>query len=205
MRRPRTSLAILPMVVGGLCVAIAVAPAAAQAQSSVTVYRCEEAGGTVTLQDEPCPAGANQTTREMTRPKDPPPRPAAPPPPEPYDTAPPGRAPDPEMAFYPPPPPPMFQCTDYDGEVRYTENYDPNTRCVPLSVLGYDVGPYANAATCTWVEESCLRLDDESACLKFREQLKAEKSEALHASASTAPYHRSEVERLTRIVDESCR
>jgi hypothetical protein len=84
------------------------------------------------------------------------------------------------------------------------ENYDPNTRCVPPSVLGYDLGPYANAATCTWVHESCLRLDDESACEEFRIKLKDEKSEALHASASTAPYHRSEVERLSRIVAESC-
>ena len=49
------------MAVGGPLAAVA-----AHAQSSVTVYRCES-GGTVTLQDEPCPAGADQTTRQMTR------------------------------------------------------------------------------------------------------------------------------------------
>ena len=202
MHRGRPSLAILPIVVGAILVAASAAGTAADAPQ-MTVYRCE-AAGKVTLQDEPCPAGATQTTRSMTRPKDPPPTPARAPagdvaerPPEP--------APEPYYEPYYLSPPPMFQCTDYDGEVRFTEEYDPNTRCVPPSVLGYDLGPYANANTCTWVHESCLRLDDESACVKFREKLKAEKSEALHASASTAPFHESEVERLTRIIDESCR
>lgn len=204
MRRGRTSLAILSMLVGTLVVGATAVATRADAQQEMTVYRCE-ADGKVTLQDEPCPAGQTQTTRSMTRPKDPPPRPAsapvAAPPVADRDPGPLPREPGP----YPLPPPPMFQCTDYDGEVRFTEEYDPNTRCVPLAVLGYDLGPYPNAQTCSWVHESCLRLDDHGACIKFREKLKAEKSEALHASTSEAPYHDSEVERLSRIVAESCR
>ena len=201
MRRGPPSLAILPIFVG----AIACGPAgAAEPPKQMTVYRCES-GGKVTLQDEPCPAGATQTTRSMTRPVDPPPRPApARAEPEPVATREPEWQPPPPEPYYLAPPP-FFQCTDYDGEVRFTEEYDPNTRCVPLAVLGYDVGPYTNAATCTWVHESCLRLDDRSACVKFREKLKDEKSEAMHASASTQAYHDSEVERLTQIVNESCR
>ena len=66
MRRGRASLAILLIGVGAL----------ASAEEQMTVYRCE-AAGKVTLQDEPCPAGASQSTRSMVRPKDPPPRPAA--------------------------------------------------------------------------------------------------------------------------------
>lgn len=196
MHGTRTSLALLLLLA---------APGARPAESppQMTVYRCE-AGGKVTLQDEPCPAGAAQTTRSMTRPQDPAPRPA-----RPAGGASPEPAPEPAPDYAPEPwfpaPPPFFQCTDYDGEVRYTEEYDPNTRCVPLSVLGYDIGPYANANTCTWVHESCLRLDDESACEQFERKLKDEKSEALHASSSTAPFHKSEVERLTRIVNDSCR
>ena len=103
------------------------------------------------------------------------------------------------------PPPPMFQCTDYDGEIRYAEDYAPNTRCVPLPVLGYRVIPGSPAAaSCRWVQESCLQLDDASACDQFRAKLKAARSEALHASGSQAPYRKSEAERLARIVDESC-
>ena len=197
MHGTRTSLALLLLLA---------APGAMPAESppQMTVYRCE-AGGKVTLQDEPCPAGQTQSTRSMTRPKDPPPRPqpATPPRTEPEYQEAFVMPPEPEPLPYPPPP--MFQCTDYDGEVRYTEEYDPNTRCVPLSVLGYDLGPYPNAATCTWVHESCLRLDDDSACSKFKQKLKEEKSEAMHASASKAPFHKSEVERLSQIVAESCR
>jgi hypothetical protein len=179
---------------------IAVGPSAA---AEITVYRCQDDKGRVTLQDEPCPAGQTESTRSMVRPQDPPPRPvpapvAAEPAPEPL--------PPPVAEWTPYPPPPLFQCTDYDGEVRYSEDYAPNTRCVPLSVLGYDVrGSAQGAATCRWVQESCLQLDDASACDQFKARLKQARSDALHAFSDTAAYRKSEVQRLQRIVDDSCR
>lgn len=179
---------------------IAVGPAAAD---EVTVYRCQDGSGRVSLQDEPCPAGQSESTRRMVRPQDPPPRPAAAQPaPEP-----PADSPLPPTAEWSPyPPPPLFQCTDYDGEVRYTEDYSPNTRCVPLSVLGYDVrGAPQAAATCRWVQESCLQLDDASACEQFKARLEKARSDALHAFSDTAAYRKSEVLRLERIVNDSCR
>ena len=195
MRRfVQASLAIFLFVVG---------PAATQ---DITVYRCQDAAGRATLQDEPCPDGQSQTTRQMTRPQDPAPRPNA-------DAA--ERATDPGIAepdpeplppALPYPPPPLFQCTDFDGEVRYSEAYDPNTRCVPLSVLGYDVrGSAQGAASCRWVSESCLRMDDASACDQFKARLKVARSNALHAFSDTAAFRKSEATRLERIVDESCR
>lgn len=186
------------------------APAATAAGAGITVYRCEQAGGGVTLQDAPCPEGQTQTTRNMTRPQDPPPRPAGPadeeadPDPD-WDTGDTG-APAYDYPLAPYPPPPLFQCTDYDGAVRYSEYHDPNTRCVPLAVLGYPVrsgSPGANS--CRMVTESCLRLDDASACDRFKHLLRSAKSDALHASSSTVAYRRSEVVRLERIVSESCR
>ena len=39
----------------------------------ITVYRCTDAAGRVSLRDTPCPQGQRQSTREMLRPKDPPP------------------------------------------------------------------------------------------------------------------------------------
>ena len=96
-----------------------------------------------------------------------------------------------------------FELDYNDGEVRYSEDFAPNTRCVPLPVLGYRVPPgSAAAASCRWVQESCLQLDDASACDQFRAKLKAAKSDALHASGTQAPYRKSEAERLERIVDE---
>jgi hypothetical protein len=186
-----------------------------RADGPITVYRCEGGDGRLTLQDEPCPAGQAQTTRSMVRPQDPPAdRTPAP------DAADRTRddtaggsfdeAIDDAFGGLPPPaawpPPPMFQCTDYDGEVRYSEEYAPNDRCVPLSVLGYRVQDYsAAAATCRWVRESCLRLDDASACDRFRDKLRQARSDALHAFSDTAAFRKSEAERLARIVDESCR
>lgn len=179
----------------------AVGPAATQ---DLTVYRCQDAGGGVTLQDEPCAAGQAQSERRMVRPQDPAPRPAADPADdEPAPVALAGPPPGPPMPY---PPPPLFQCTDYDGEVRFSENYDPDTRCVPLSVLGYDVrGSAQGAASCRWVSESCLLLDDDTACGQFKARLKVARSNALHAFSDTAAFRKSEAIRLERIVDESCR
>jgi hypothetical protein len=59
--------------------------------------------------------------------------------------------------------------------------------------------------SCRWVTESCLRLDDASACDRFKRMLRTARSDALHAFSSTAAFRRSEVIRLERIVSESCR
>ena len=181
-----------------------VGPAAGE---DLTVYRCQDAGGRITLQDEPCPAGQQQSARSMVRPRDPAPAPRTPEregEPGPVDAALP-----PPMDYgqgLPFPPPPLFQCTDFDGSQRFSEDYDPNTRCVPLPVLGYDVrGSSAAAGTCRWVTESCVRLDDDSACEQFRAKLKQARSDALHAFSDTAAYRKSEVLRLDAIVSESCR
>ncbi len=191
-----SSLAILVCCVGS-------APVAG---TPVTVYRCEDGQGRVTLQDEACPAGQDQTTREMTRPRDPPPRPAAP---EPEPDA------DPESEDFPPsqpapwsvayPPPPLYQCTDFDGEIRYSEDYDPNTRCVPLAVLGY--GPRGSpqaASTCRWVSESCVLLDEATTCERFKSKLRQARADVLHSFSDRLEYRRSEVIRLARIVTDSC-
>lgn len=186
------SLAILLIPVG---------PLAAQ---EITVYRCQDAQGRLTLQDAPCPAGSTQDTRRMQRPQDPPPKPTAPPAPPAATPAPP--EPEPEPGPPPPPrrpPPTLYQCTAYDGAVRYSENYDPNPRCIPLAVLGYDAGPWG--ATCRWVEDSCVRLDDASACLVYADKFEQAKSDALHAFSDTAAYRKSEVARLRQILDDGCR
>lgn len=187
-----SSLAILLLAVG------------ASGAEEITVYRCQDAKGVVSLQDEPCPAGQTGSSRSMTRPKDPPaPRATAPAPEStPVEEAPvaPDYGPAPLYA-----PPPLFQCTDYDGAVRYSEDHDPNRRCVPLSVLGYDVrGSAQGAASCRWVSESCLQLDDASACAQFKARLKVARSNALHAFSDTAAFRKSEVTRLERIIRDSC-
>jgi hypothetical protein len=180
----------------------AAAPAKPADASTVTVHRCTDARGQVTLQDDPCPTGSREQTREMTRPKDPPksaePAPMVPLLPivqeEPYQP--------PDLI----PPPPMYRCVSYDGIERFSESYDPNPRCEPI-VLYY---PYPNQLTpgqklgCRWVEDSCVRLSDRAACARWKTMRVDAKSAVLHAFSDTAAYRKSELERLNQIVDESC-
>jgi hypothetical protein len=189
-----------------LAIALALIVPGTLAGSEITVFRCEKPGGGVALQDTPCSDGQGQTTRNMTRPQDPPPHRASRTPraePARETAAPPPAAPIVPMVR---PPPPLFQCTDFDGQVRFSEHHDPNTRCVPLAVLGFRVRDGSVAVnSCRWVTESCLRLDDASACDRFKRMLRTARSDALHAFSSTAAFRRSEVIRLERIVSESCR
>lgn len=191
-----------------LAIALALILPGTLAGSEITVFRCEKPGGGVALQDTPCPDSQGQTTRNMTRPQDPPPH---------RSSRTPGATPEPAMETAGPnaaapsfpavlSPPPLFQCTDFDGQVRFSEHHDPNTRCVPLAVLGFRVRDGSVAAnSCRWVTESCLRLDDASACDRFKRMLRTARSDALHAFSGTAAFRRSEVIRLERIVSQSCR
>ena len=181
-------------------------PNARAADSTVTIYRCVDAKGRVSLQDDPCPKdSAQESARSMVRPQDPPTRPASnqtppatvtPAPPEtgiPYEP--------------PPPPPPMYQCTSYDGIVRESEVYDPNPRCEPLAFFypnARHLTP-AQAGACRWIEDSCVRLSDEQSCALFRQKKKEAASALLHTFSDTEAYRKSELQRLTQIVDESCR
>ncbi|HMB56224.1 MAG TPA: DUF4124 domain-containing protein [Arenimonas sp.] len=179
---------------------------AALASSEVTVYRCVDIKGRVSLQGDPCPKGSQQVTRQMQRPIDPPPRPAAN-----KKTAAAKPAPAPMLEPEPPPqqffpPPPMFRCTSYDGIVRDSEVYDPNPRCEPLAL--YYPEPQsltpAQAGSCRWVQDSCVRLSDDAACDLLKKKKREAASAAMHAFSDTAAYRKSELERLTQIIDESC-
>jgi hypothetical protein len=170
----------------------------------VTVYRCVAANGRVSLQDQPCAAGQAQTTRQMQRPQDAPAPPA--PPPAPAVQAP---QPPPMLVLPPPrrPPPELYQCTSYDGIQRISEVYDPNPRCEPI-VLYYrrpERLPPRYASACRWVEDSCRRMGEQEACTHWRRRQQEARSAALHAFSDTAAYRRSELARITQIVEESCR
>ena len=200
------SLAVLACAVGGACPARAgsAGPAPGKAKpATVQMHRCTDAHGKVTWQDDACPAGNKDELREMARPVDAPAKPAAAP-------APVAAAPTPLPPAPPPrelvPPPPMYQCTTYDGDQRYSENYDPNPRCEPM-VIYY---PYPNqltpeqALSCRWVEDSCVRLGDDEACRQWRVRQKEAYSLAQRAFSDTAAYRKSELARINQILEESC-
>ena len=178
-------------------------PPASPAET-VVVHRCTDAKGRVTLQDEPCPKGSQSESREMTRPKDPPKSRPVPVLATPIDALPDEPAPMFRRELIPPPP--MYRCTSYDGIERFSESYDPNPRCEPL-VLYY---PYPNnltpaqALSCRWVEDSCVRLSDNAACARWIQMRKDAVSALTRSFSDTAAYRKSELERLNQITEESC-
>ncbi|TWI01675.1 uncharacterized protein DUF4124 [Luteimonas cucumeris] len=106
---------------------------AVDAADKITLYRCVDAKGKLTLRDTPCAPGEVQQTRTFQRPRDPPPRPAAQ-----VETAPTPAPPPPEVRYVTVNPPrPLYECVTPDGE-RYTSDTDAgNPRWVPLWTLGY--------------------------------------------------------------------
>ena len=125
--RPALLLWLLPLL----------AVAAAQVRGSdddVTIYRCTDAKGRLSVGNTPCAAGQQQETRTMLRPKD------APAPPASVHDDMPAVAPEPA----PPPsmvvreaPRPLYECVRPDGTVYESDSGEGDPRWVPLWTLGY--------------------------------------------------------------------
>lgn len=190
------------ILLSGLFAAIAAGAAESAVpvdQSTMTVYRCIDADGKVSLQDVACAAGAKQEVQRMTRPKDA--APAVSPAIPPVDTRPivivsPAQAPESRPA-----PPDLYRCTDFDGKVREAEFYDPKPRCVPLWVLGYE----SRSQACRWVEDSCVRYEGKELCERWDARRRQMELDVSHADSTDAPYLKSELARFTQIVNTGCR
>jgi len=173
-----------------LAVLLPAAPAV-RAADEVTIYRCVDARGKLTLRDTPCAKGEKQETRTMLRPKDAPPRPAAATPPRERELVV-ERAP---AALVPARP--LYECVTPDGDRYASDTAEGNPRWVPLWTLGYPMfapvprreagvdfrirnrhvdisggnrvvsGPVYPAAAYgagTWVRDTCYQLPQEEVC-----------------------------------------
>ena len=172
-------------------------------QATVKVYRCVDAKGKVSLQDAPCAKSSTQETREMLRPKDAPvvkkntaikSTPVAP------------VQPAAQAYVSMDPPPILYQCTNYEGKTRDSENYDPNPRCEPLWAQGYRMEylPPEQRATCSWVQDSCVRYEGKALCDRWKEKQKQAKSDLRYAFSDTTAFRKSDLARITQIVRNSC-
>jgi hypothetical protein len=115
----------------------------ASAADEVTIYRCTDASGRLTLRDTPCAKDQKQQTRNMLRPKD---APAV------RVSSPSSRARD----DYPPPSPParvvvinaprpLYECVTPDGESYTSDSSEGHPRWVPLWTLGYPGAVFASS------------------------------------------------------------
>ena len=115
----------------------AIAGSAVAQDNDITIYRCTDAGGHLTVQDSPCAGDQTQQVRRMLQPTDPPPRaepvaPAAlPPTPEP--------APAPAVVARHAPRA-MYECERDDGSRYTSDDGEGNPRWISAGWSYYD-GP----------------------------------------------------------------
>ncbi len=116
---------------------LAVAAPVTRASGEVTIYRCTDASGHLTLRDTPCRKGEKQQTRTMIRPTDAPVVPSTPS----ARTRPvnDGEAMQRQRTVYITPPRPLYECVTPDGEIYTSDSGEGNPRWVPLWTLGYPV------------------------------------------------------------------
>lgn len=185
----------------------------ARSQAGVTIYRCTDASGALTIQnDTPCPAGQRQTVQHI----DPPPalpsytpreermpaivaiererREAAiaeavpPPVPEEERTA----------------PPPLFQCTTWDKETYVTEDETPADRCAPLQLVGLDGRPLAGmAGACEKRVDTCQAVPEEALCRAWRRRVDEAEFRRKFAGAAEHDPRRLEFEQWAAILRNS--
>ncbi len=167
------------------------------------LHRCTGPDGAVAVQDAPCPPGHRQETREIAT--------MAAPPATPMEGEAPTEAPRIEAGTAPPPPrsvlpPPLWRCTDLNDATRLVDHWDPQPRCVPLSVLGVDLSraPPAAATLCQTVTDDCVELRGEAACAAWEERLEAAEAALRTAFSDTQAARRAEFERAKAVVENDC-
>jgi hypothetical protein len=123
---------------GVLLLSLACGPLQAQATDAVTIYRCTDASGRLTLRDTPCAKDQKQQTRSMLRPKD---APVERTPAPPRVGATPAATPPPRVVMVSPPRP-LYECIPPGGEPYVSDSAEGNPRWVPLWTLDYPIAGY---------------------------------------------------------------
>ena len=197
------------------CALLLIASDALPARAAVVIYRCTDANGAVSIQnDTPCPAGSKQVRRVLETPppgSEPPafvpapaivPDPPPPPPPEPSTPA-----PDPVRAQADGerlPPPPIFECTTYDNDHYLSDDGTPSERCVVLEVTGIGDGAAPGVgAACQKQTDTCQRVPDGAACDAWKRREREARATLMFGRADDKDKNQAEYERIARVVTES--
>lgn len=176
MRKTWVALALLLSLAGA---------APASAQRHVVIYRCTDANGALTIQnDVPCPKASKQQKSVIDVP-----------PAMPGYQARAERMPtivaaedkarekqeQAEIAAALPellpieerkPPPALFQCTTWDQDTYLTEDDAPAPRCAPINVVGLDGRPMSGAAqACQNVVDQCTPVADDALCQAWQRRV----------------------------------
>jgi hypothetical protein len=108
--------------------------------------------------------------------------------------------------FVPIPPPDLYQCTNSEGKKRDSESYDPVSRCEPLWARGFypQQFPIEQHTACTWTRDSCVRYEGKELCERWRAKQKQAQSDLRYAFSDTLGFRKSDLARITGIIQRSC-
>lgn len=175
----------------------------AHAENDITIYRCVDASGAVTLQnDVPCPKGSQQTLRKVgvlpTLPAPPAPvvkPPAAAPVPPPVPPA-----PEPVVRNAPPA---LFQCRTWDDRDYLGETAEPPATCAPVQSVGIDgSSELAAGTTCEMRQDTCVAVPAEQLCASWKKRVD-EAEFRWKVGGSRNDDRKAEFDRLSKIHRES--
>lgn len=191
--------------------------AATAAQGQVVIYRCTDANGALTIQNNtPCPKGSKQQRRvvEAAPVGSPPPVFGPPATPAAQPSQPADRSAPPSLAKVAPanipdaerlPPPALYECRTYDNGRYLSDDGRPPQRCAPLHVtgLGGSGDRARGSAACQMVDDQCQRIPDGALCENWKQRLREAESQLRFGVVQQRDKAQTEIERMQRIVDES--
>lgn len=188
---------------------------------ATTIYRCTDAKGNVTMQnDTPCAPGMKQEVRTLGA------LPTAP--------APAARESAPPVSHAPPagasfelvrgpvadalpestvpvadrkPPPPLFECTTWEQEKYLSETGEPESRCVLLNTVGLNGDPnFGAGAACEMKVDTCAALTERALCAAWSRRIDEAKFRMTFASGADKAERTAEYERQRGLfADSTCR
>lgn len=185
-----------------------------QAADAVVIYRCTDASGALTIQNNVrCPKGSTQEKRVIEAPPDAPayvpparPKPAVTPPPAPVTRA--AESVMPEISTIADadrlPPPVLFRCNTFDNDSYLTDAGTPAPRCVRLNTTGINGNADMGAGeACQMVTDQCERIADGAICAAWIERRKQVEAAWKFGRGVDAEANRLEYERMDRLLRES--
>lgn len=213
---------------------LALCACAAFAQQRIVIYRCTDAKGAVTLQnDVRCPKGSKQEKRVVEAPAAPSPAAAAPAPvaaPATAATAPvsaagtagtaaPGTAaqppatspetppavPSPPAAAATVPPPALYRCANAKRETYFSDTDLQPRRCVPMQAVGLDGNPQMGAgAVCEMMRDPCQAIAEKQLCAGWRQRAEEAATTVRFGTGEQAANAKAALERSRSVLRESC-
>lgn len=201
MRRPAGAVVAASML-------LLLVPSAG-ARNSVVIYRCTDAAGALTIQnDVPCPAGTRQQREVIESPLPPltpayvPPAPE--PPPQPISASREDARPEPAAEAERRPPPALYQCRTWADDGYLTDDSTPKERCAPLQTVGIGGAPGVGAgAACEMVVDTCEQVPAEGLCEGWQRRLREAEAALRFGRYESRQAAEAEIERVARIGSQS--